>query len=103
MKKRPSEPLPKPWQKLTFDWNNGQGLEDARKARNMSQEELAKLSGMARSTISLYEVDPSKPHHAIPEPFSLECLEGALEVTFTNVVRDVLHKGTINDHPTKRR
>jgi DNA-binding XRE family transcriptional regulator len=101
MDKKSSVIKSKPWRHLTFEWNDGQGLSDARFARNMTQEKLAELSGVFRTSIVQYEMDPSKDRHQTPRPETLEWLEGALEVTFTNVVRGATHEGTVQPQPTK--
>jgi transcriptional regulator with XRE-family HTH domain len=84
-RKNSSAHKPTYWKPLQFDWNNGQGLLDARTARCITQEDLSSLAHVSVPTIYLYEQFPESPRHKNPTYETLKKLESALNVTFVNV------------------
>lgn len=59
----------------------GQILKTMRKYANLSQEQVGKLCGFARNTISQYETGTLQPDFKTIEKIAREC---GYEITFTN-------------------
>lgn len=72
----------------------GKILKTMRKKSNLSQEQIGKITGFARNTISQYETETLQPEFSTIETIANEC---GYEIQFVNTAtKEVLTSKNIN-------
>lgn len=72
----------------------GKILKTMRKKSNLSQEQIGKITGFARNTISQYETETLQPEFSTIEQIANEC---GYEIQFVNIeTKEILTTQNIN-------